>query len=556
MSKNKTQTTSGIELRDRSWSLVNHAHLDYAPKYISESREKNLRASQVNPIDGLIRTPMGYYRLAEDTRDGTRVLLHSYEKRQLQGRRKRGGIFVPDIDNKNYDVYGVTARKGVRGAIFRDDMQHDIRYLERSFQKDLNLHVEEIKISSEDKDSKPRKLIKFANGQVAFSVYEDVNNKWKVRAYNNLRRNWDKTDSFSDSVGDENKGIFAKFLSHGIDVNEFDTYNDALQYVQRYWNTAALRLFKGKELLSDSKDFKTKASTFLLKLKDNKVYRDWGVAIPVGVGVGFVSTLASGVPFIGAAIGLVSGTAWALGAKTVESVISHHVRKIARKKESEEFESLKPYFEKNVIAPYLENNELNQKRFRKKIDPELFQHLRFLNHDEASMNYDDGYYTTAENPIRDFERLSTAPYRYFGAMHDASHYKKGLLTSMFPNGLISLTHVDKDNRITRHYITLKEEFNQIKGDKKHLDSKLERLPGEGPIHKITHRDGQDFRYVSLSEEEFMADLMDKVGNAAKRYRAFGMPLTRLFNVKSAAKITPKDLSANKVKEQPTVVSVS
>src|SRR5688500_16127860 len=133
---------SGTAIRDRSWRLINAANLDYAPKFIGEPWSA-AKADSMPAVDGLIRTPMGYYRLAEDMRDGTHVLLHSYEIDQLTGVRDGNRVRLADMPAGDYDIYGVTARD-VHGSLFRDDMLHDIRVMERAFQKDLNLHMQDL----------------------------------------------------------------------------------------------------------------------------------------------------------------------------------------------------------------------------------------------------------------------------------------------------------------------------------------------------------------------------------------------------------------------------
>jgi hypothetical protein len=539
--KAETKTLTGTDLRNRSWRLINSAQLDYKPKYIGVDRKDPDSSEDVPCIDGLIRTPFGYYRLAEDTRDGARILLHSYEKEQLIGEKRGGVVVIPSLDQKDYDIYGVTARQNVRGAIFREDMQHDSRYLSQCFQKDLNLHSEDISPKVKNENEKPLKAVKLANGRAAFGIFETKDNKWSVRAYDNLRKEWDKTGRFT--FVDQNGS--GSLFSVSEDLKDFDQYEDALKYVRRFWNIASLKLFRGQSLPFETnnqkgiKGFKARAMKTVFGFWDQKKYRDWGVAVPIGISAGFFSTLVSGTPIFGALLGLGTTAAWALGAKAVENVVSSRLKKGREEKDNEEYQKLAPYFEKNNVNEYLDTGVENKLRFRKKLNPEALPHLRLLNHDEADMNYDDGDYTPLYNPMKDFERVATAPYRYFGAIFDTTHHEKGVLTAIFPNGLVKLTHVDLDTRDTRHYLTYRSDFNEIKGNRKHLDPKLTKLPGDGPIHKVTHCKGKDFRYASLTEDEFIADAMDKIGYEFKDYKAFGMKITDLFNAKSSQKIEPK-----------------
>lgn len=539
--KKPHRALSGTELRNRSWGLINRANLDYAPKYIGISEEFNHHS---RAIDGLIRTPMGYYRLAEDTRDGTRILLHSYERDQLTGIEQDGKIV---LGPGAYDIYGVTARSDVRGAIFRDDMNHDNRYLEMCFQKDLNLHAQEtVKLTASPIRPDLRSIM-LANGHAAFGIYEMPDGRWKVRVYANLRKSWDRAAQFVQADAHAHTGWLSKFFTLSRDLQDFDQYEDAFQYVRRFWKNESTLLFKGKAALADPSKFTgfEKVRAHLLAgaayFIDEKMYRDWRRALAVGVVTGFVSTLVSGVPLVGAALGLGMGFAWTAVGKSVETALAVFENKKVLAADQQEFESLRPYFEQNRIGNYLRQEETNMRRFRKKLEPGVLPHLRLLSHAEADMNYDDGPVAPPDNILKDFERLSSAPYRYFGAQFDATHADNGVLACIFPNGLLSVIQVDKGTRATRHYVMYSERFNAFDKDaaRKHLDPQLTELPAAGPIHKITHMQGRDFRYVPLTGTEFIADLMAKIGPEAKDLRVFGFTITDLFNVEAVPDLKPK-----------------
>jgi len=528
---------SGAELRDRSWGLINRANLDYAPKFIGTTDPAN---KEYRAIDGLIRTPMGYYRLAEDMRDGTRILLHSYERDQLTGVDKgRGKIgLAPGAT----DVYGVTARKDVRGRIFRDDMNHDNRFLETSLQKNLNLHTDEIVTPS------GRRTVRLANGAAAFGIYEMPNGRWQVKLFINLRKSWDKAALFAQADTNAKQGFFSNLFTMSRELKSFKSYEEAFQYVRKFWKTEATLTFRGQSSLTDPSTFPAKDRlkatilTAAMHFIDSKSYRDWKRSLLVGLVFGAGGFIFSGgMTTIAVAAGLVTTLGLTTVEKITESVFAALEAKKEKKTDDDELEALRPYLEKNDIARYLSKDENNERRFRKKIDPSVMQNLRLLNQNEADMNFDDGPLAPAANPLKDVERLSSAPYRYFGAQFDATHAEKGVLACIFPNGLLSVIQIDKDTRATRHYVTFSQRFNSLRegAPKKHLDPNLTTLPGKGPIHKITHYQGKHFGYVSLSEQEFMADLMAKVGPEAKDYRVFGLPLTDIFNVKGAEAIEPK-----------------
>jgi len=542
MRRIKNKVYSGVELRDRSWSLINRAHLDYSPKFIGLTEENNC----AHAIDGLIRTPMGYYRLAEDIRDSTRILLHSYERDQLTGIEKDGEVILGEDSS---DVYGVTARVDVRGTIFRDDMNHDIRYLEKCFQKDLNLHAEEIIIPSDKPEEPDKRVIRLANGHIAFSIYERDDGKWNVRLYNNLRKK-DKASRFVKVTLEPKNGLKEKIFSTGRNIQECNSYEEAFKYVRKFWKTESTRLFKGLKSIADPsrtsrwQSVKARLLSNVLHITDNKLWRDWRIAIPVAVAVGFVSSLTA-TPLFGALIGLGAGFSWAILGKSIEAILTVIEKEKMEASDRQQLDALRPYFEQNVIRNYLKHGKTNDRRFRKKLDPKITSHLRLLNLDDANMNYDDGPIAPPESNLTDYEQLSSSTYHYFGAQFDATYAEQGVLVGIFPNGLISVVQVDKGTRTTHSYLMYNDRFNAFEksANKKHLDPKLTRLPTNGPIHKISHKQGKDFHYVPMDGQEFMADLMAKIGPEAKDFRVFGFKIANLFNVEETGGVAEgEDLS--------------
>jgi len=542
---------SATVLRDRTWQLINLAHLDYAPKFIGVFSE-----DQPPEEDGLIRTTMGYYRLAEDMRDGTRVLLHSYSRDQLTGKKTGSDILISrpeesSQDNHNdsgnnsastktnlssHDIYGISARKGVRGAIFRDDIHHDIRFMERRIQKDLNLHVEEVT------GADGRRIIKLGNQKVAFGLFETKDGQWRVRLYNNIRENWDKTGGFVPVHEKAPPGFAGQVFSLGRNVRDFETYDEAFTYIQRYWKTASQQLFKGRTSLADANRLsgfsalKWRASGFLLGFASQQRFWDWAIALPVGLAVGLASTPFTAATGLSIALGVAGTAGWVTLAKTAENILSYIHRMTARgapDREEQAIAALRPYFERNDILRYLAPDKSNMARSRRKISMEALPHLRLLPHRSSDIMYDDGALSSPYSPREDFERLSSAPYRYFGAMFDSSYHEDGLLAGIYPNGMVTLIQVDKETRATRHYLTYREQFNQVAGTHKENDLRagLENLPaGHAPAHKITHWQGKSFGYTPLDAPELISDLMAKLGPQARDYRVFGYRLPELFGV--------------------------
>ena len=538
--KKEAQPLSGTQLRDRSWGMIYAAGLDYSPKYI-ESRDA--ASGKPHPIDGLVRTPRGYYRLAEDMRDGTRVLLHSYERDQIIGIENEDGQIV--LGDNADDVYGISARKDVLGPIFRDDMTHDMRFLERTFQKDMNLHAEEILVPSGDPNMRPLRTIKLANSQVAFGISETTEGKWQIRVYNNLRKDWDDAARFVQINQEPEKGYKGSLLSAGKDIRDFESLDEALYYVRRFWNIESQSLFKGRSTMAETSQdsrfhrLKNRLLSSALYITDHKIDRDWKRAIGVSVAVGALSALVTGTPVAALAGLLYTGFFWATVGKSTETVVGKIQESLLKQVDEQKAEAILPYFEKDYIKEYWHDTERNRKRFRKKLDPDVKRHLRLLNLDEADMIHDDADPSSPENTWRDYERLSSAAFRYFGAQFDPTYADDGVLIASYPNGLISLVQVDKTTRATRHYVTYNDDFNVMERDNyKHLDPNLTHLPADGDVHKITHRRGKDFRYTPMDCDEFLSDLSHQLGKDAKDLKAFGLPLSKLFNCQACHGLMP------------------
>lgn len=546
------QSHTGQELRERSWDLLNAAGLDYSPKYITLKDEFNKAA----PIDGLIRTTRGYYRLAEDMRDGTRVLLHSYERDQLTGVEKNGKVMLGDDAT---DVYGIAARQSKRGPLFRYLMERDVWELSNIFQQDLNLHAEEMMIPSETPGMPDRRKIKLANKLVAYGIVETDEGKWKVRFYNNLRSKWSDNAGFTITSSESN-GAFTPYsylLDKDNNVKEYDSLSEAVKDVRKRWKIESLKVFRGENLISNnslSKVEKTRNNVLAwwMQINDKKIVRDWTRALSVGVAVGIVSTIVTGTPVAGAIMGAGSIFGWGFISKSLETATASFQSWLLKNADEKKEQSTMLKEDIEHINDYLLKDDYSGNRNRKKLSEESYKHLRLLSIEEADMIHDDRIAAPPDNDLRDYERLTTASHRYFGAQFDATYddLEDGIIVATYPNGLVSLTHVEKDTRATRHYLMYNKDLNLFgEGEAfKHLDPELTQLPAKGEVHKITHRQGRDFRYTPMSCDEFMSDLSAKLGKNAQDLTAFGMPLRDLFNCHACHGIHPQEKPALPVEQ--------
>ncbi|MCK5373995.1 MAG: hypothetical protein KAJ40_01795 [Alphaproteobacteria bacterium] len=558
--KDKPKLT-GKELRDRSWYMILQTYLDFAPKYIGS---KNISNGKKDPVDGVIYTAAGYYRLAEycnredeqDSLNGKRLLLHSFSRRQLTGVKKDGQVVPCEDEEKGRDLYGVSARESnVRGNVFREDMHRNILLMEKYFKKDLNLHFDEWEVpiskNGSDGEKETRRVVKFANGQVAIGLFEMEDHTWKCRIYSNLHREGDIRSQFAD-IDSRPPGILGKLFSTSKEIKDFDNYDEAFDYVCRYWNIAARKLFSGNTKLIDTEGLKglsllkAKLADSVLSFFEEKKHRKLGNALFCGVGFAIVSTFLSGAALLGG--GLVLGTIIAtLYSETTEAVFSYITApwfKLWDSAELKKQEASRPYDEKDLISEYLVPDENNKRRMCKKLDPKIVQHLHFLDQEEADMNYDDGPLSSPDSPLENFERLLTAPFHIFGAVFDTRYVEDGILVARYPNGLISIMQIDKEKRAVRDYLMYRKSFDEFKDKnaKRAINANLNNLPGKGSVHKFTHEKGKDLRYVSMDEKKFLGDLMTRIGeDKVEDFPALGMNLAELFQTKSDGGIQPKEV---------------
>ncbi len=537
--------TTGQQLRESSWEILAAAGLDYSPKYIALKDAFNRAA----PIDGLIRTTRGYYRLAEDTRNGRRVLLHSYERKQLTGVEKDGHIVLADDAT---DVYGIAARDSKRGALFRYLMERDTWQLSNMLQQDLNLHAEEMTIPSETPGVSPRRKIKLANKKVAYGIVETDEGKWRIRFYKNLRSTWDEAAGFT-ATSSEQKSVFTPYhyiVDKDNKIKEFDTLEDALTDARRRWRIESKDIFRGIETMSERSSGtinrnKNKLLSTFMWVKERYLL-DWRRSLGWGTAVGFASTALSGT-LLGALAAAGPILFWGTISKSLETTASALLKWLRKDSDTKKEQSKMLSEEIEHINNYLLDTKANHNRNLKKLDPEATKHLRLLSLEEADMMYDDEVPSPPERKWRDYERLSSASHRYHGAQFHTIYNAEndGLIMALYPNGLVSLIHVEKDQRATRHYVMYNRDLNVFGENEtfKHMDPALTRLPGEGDVHKITHRQGKDFRYVPLSCDDFMADLSEKLGRSAQELKAFGIPIRKFFNCNACDGIAPRAVDA-------------
>ena len=241
--KQNQNSAMGLSLRDQHLRITRNAHLDFAPEYITaDQNEKN---EDYLALCGLVRTTVGYFRLAEDTENDTRLLLFSPDPDELIGdwdKNKKLRIDESVETGKLHDnIYLVSARDAhVDGARFRQDMLAFEQQVKENSLMNLGLAMEDITPYAEKEETgkEPLKVYKLTNSKVGLGLFETEEGKWKMRLYSNLRGDWDETGRFvetDEKIPEGFKG--SRVFSLGQDYKkDFDSFSDALNEAKRYWS--------------------------------------------------------------------------------------------------------------------------------------------------------------------------------------------------------------------------------------------------------------------------------------------------------------------------------
>lgn len=264
---------------DKVTDLISTGHLDISYKYIGppEGYSKT-NADEDYPYDGLIRSPTGFYRVAEDEDSGARVLLYSNDPDRLQGVKGEDGAFRLDGTE---GVFAVAARPKMRDIRWvRDAMNETERRIEKWNLHHLNLYVENLLLLDEEdgetdavekelaQENKPgRRVIRFSNDDVAYGLFETDNGEWKLRLYSRAAGDVDEVGTFA-RVTDETppKGFVGSIFSLGQEQGNFKTLKEAEDFIAQDFQKRAYRIWNGEAPISLKEQIKAPATTFKRKL--------------------------------------------------------------------------------------------------------------------------------------------------------------------------------------------------------------------------------------------------------------------------------------------------
>lgn len=486
---------SSAALRDRLINIVRNADLDFAPEYIAAD------PSETDPrkkaMDGVIRTAIGYFRLAADDANKTRILLFSTDPENLRGAWNDDGTLRlpenPETGKITDDVYVVSAREAqVDGARFRQDMTEFEQNFKRNTLFDLNLAMEDMTPPPAEKEDgstpdKPLRVYKMTNSKVALGLFETPEGKWRMRLYSNLRGDWDETGSFVEIEENIPEGFMGnRVFTTGQDYKkEFDNFGEVLDAAKRYWHLSAMRMWRGRPMLSelDPPKFSTRAvrnftEKQMLSFLDQKKYRAFGITVLATLVTSAGAIFGGAVGLIGVA-GLIAG---ALAVKAAEDYWTDWVNDLRKKHDMKQTNGKKPVSERDLSADYTDPAPENDRRLCKKLKADILPCLRLLNYGDSHINYDNG--ATVSPNRRDWEAqvLMTMPHRVFANI--TVPLDDNTAVTHYPNGILSLTHVDFDTKKSTSFVAYNPALAVSKTAP--LQNGLRRLLADNNICEISY----------------------------------------------------------------------
>jgi len=486
---------SSAALRDRLINIVRNADLDFAPEYIAAL------PSETDPrkkaMDGVIRTTIGYFRLADDAENKTRVLLFSTDPENLRGAWQEDGTLRlpenPETGKITDDVYVVSAREAqVDGARFRQDMTEFEQNFKRNTLFDLNLAMEDMTPAPTPKEDgsapdTPLRVYKMTNSKVALGLFETPEGKWRMRLYSNMRGDQDETGSFVEIEESIPDGFIGnRVFTAGQDYKkEFDHFGEALDAAKRYWHLSAMRMWKGRPMLSELEPPKFSvraarnfAEKQILSFLDQKKHRAFGITILATLVTSAGAIFGGTVGLIGVG-GLIAG---GLAVKAAEDYWTDWVNDLRKKHDMKQTNDKKPVSDRSLSENYTDPAPENDKRLCKKLKQDVLPRLSLLSYHDSHINYDNGGTVSPNRQDWEAQVLMTMPHRVFANI--TVPLDDNTAVTHYPNGILSLTHVDFDTKKTTNFIAYNPDLAVSKSAP--LQNGLRRLLSDGKICEISY----------------------------------------------------------------------
>lgn len=328
-------------------------------------------ATEDFPHDGLVSAPIGFYRIAEDTETGNKLLLFSYDADKLEGRENDDGERRL-ADNEGVSV--IAARPDIRDMRWVEAEMTTHQHTLQSWRlHHLNLYVENETMKPRDGEADAsrdgaaeRRVVKMSNSDVGYGLFEQDDGTWTVHLYVSDK----KAEAAREAggfveVGDD-PTFDDDFFSLQTRLGAAETLEDASKMVQEDFYQRAHRVWKGESALPSSEDwrvaFKKKAINFIKsKTKKDRLLK---LAMPLAAGVlvGLGGFAIGGGLLVGGISAAVSGIAATLGGVMVEHLaeetLSGVLGKVMGEKTQEDLNKKLPVHKRKM--EYMYTDELGE----------------------------------------------------------------------------------------------------------------------------------------------------------------------------------------------------
>jgi|GEM_PF-1995436 len=465
------------------------------------------------PDDGLVRAPIGFYRLAEDTETGNKILLFSYDNHALDASIDESGEKRLSGSDSG-SIYVVAGRENLRDIRWvHEEMITHQNTLQTWRLHHLSLYVEsenmrsdeEIKKSENAEQAPPlQQVVKMSNSNFGYKLLETDEGKWDVSLYISAASTTEESKDSFVAVSDDS--TFDGFFSLCQKLDSFDTLNDAEKFVAEDFQGRAYRLWNGESALTPKEQPRISLQKNIMSILKAPTQKKWYVkaSIPLAAaalvgGVGFLISGAA-IAATGAAVvsaGLTASTGFLLN-HAAEEFVEKGLKKLMPEKSQEEKNKKLPKHARKKA--YLYTEELGQ-RLNPRLLEEKSAQLRPLSDEEANIR-------PPMTPPTLFLSKSYAEEWLFGSLSGAfgaivypvNEYSFSI---QYPNGIVSLYNTEEKTVHVRLREDLKIKNDEIPAPP--LPEKVETLLKSGEILHVALKEG-GFHTGRKTHEEFAQEI--------------------------------------------------
>lgn len=470
--------------------------------------------------DGLIRAPIGFYRLAEDMQTGNKVLLFSYDHDALEGEKQDNGE-KRLTDSEDKSVYVIAARENIRDIrwVHEEMIQHQ-NTLQTWRLHHLNLYVEsdnmraDEEIQQQENGTAPppnKRVVKMSNSSLGYGLFETENGTWDVALYLSTARSQEEAKDSFVSVSDDK--TFDGFFSMRQNIGTFDSLQEAEKFVADDFQKRAYRLWNGESALTPIEKPFISLQKKIFNILQAPTRKNWyikaGIPLAAAALVGGTGFLMSGaaIAATGAAVvsgGLTAGLGLLLN-KVSEDVVEKGLKKLIPERSQEEKNKDLPKHARKKA--YLYTEELGQ-RLNPRLSSEHYENLRPLTDRESNVR-------PATTPPTLFLTNNYAEEWLFGSLSGAFGaivypINEHSFSIQHPNGIVSLYNTEEK---TVH-VCLREDLKITANDNipdPPLPEQVEKILENGEILNVALKKG-GFHSARKTHEEFTEEINNIVGS--------------------------------------------